>query len=85
MSNENKHNIHYFESGTMHGLYEAMDEWQHTHGLRLQSLSVEKDGERYCCIALTNPMEVSIHSDFTHDGAYVNDGRLYVYTGTPSH
>jgi hypothetical protein len=80
MSEENKHNIHYFESGTMRGLYEAMDEWQHKYGLRLLSLSVEKDRESYCCIALTNPTEVIIKSGYIEGGAYVSNGKLSVQT-----
>src|ERR1700732_1652321 len=66
MSEVNKHNILYFESPSMRGLYDCMDEWQHVNQRRLLSVSIQKDGKSYCCIALTNPTEVVITS---YDGA----------------
>jgi hypothetical protein len=39
-----------------------MEEWQHSNKRRLLSISIEKDEENYCCIALTNPAEVVITS-----------------------
>jgi hypothetical protein len=69
MPDDNKHNLLYFESPTMRGLYSDMEEWQHTNHRRLLSVSIQQDGENFCCIALTNPTEVVITS---------NDGSAYV-------
>ena len=60
MSDPNKHNLVYFEHESMFGLYELMDEWQLTNEKRLLSTSIHQDNGRFCCIALTNPMEVTI-------------------------
>ena len=64
MSDQNKHNILYFESVTMSGLYQAMESWQQSNKKRFLSMSVQQDsssgGTKYCCIALTNPSEVII-------------------------
>ena len=35
MSNANKHNLAYFESPSMRGLYDKMDEWQRMQGFVL--------------------------------------------------
>ncbi len=69
MSNENKRNLLYFESATMRDLYDSMEQWQHANNRRLLSMSIEKDGDSYCCIALTNPTEVVITSA---DGRHVD-------------
>lgn len=66
MTDINKHNIHYFESSSMRGLYESIDTWQHANNRRLLSISIQQDGDNYCCIALTNPTEVIITN---HDGS----------------
>jgi hypothetical protein len=63
MPDTNKHNLLYFEGPTMRGLYSHMEEWQQTNNRRLLSISVQRDGENYCCIALTNPTEVVITSE----------------------
>jgi len=79
MSDVNKHNLLYFESSSMRALYDRMEQWQHANHHRLLSISIEKDGGNYCCIALTNPTEVVITS---HDGkahaAVLQDGALRV-------
>ncbi len=62
MSDNNKHNLVYFENPSMRGLYASMEEWQHANNRRLMSISVQQDGGNYCCIALTNPTEVVITS-----------------------
>jgi hypothetical protein len=62
MSEMNKRNLIYFESSTMRALYDSIEEWQHANNHRLHSVSIQKDGENYCCIALTNPTEVVITS-----------------------
>jgi len=58
MSSTNKRNLHYFESPTMRELYKCMDDWQEKNGKRLLSVSINKDEDIFCCIALTNPTEV---------------------------
>jgi hypothetical protein len=62
MSDTNKRNLIYFESSSMRGLYDCMDEWQQANNRRLLSVAVQQDGGNYCCIALTNPTEVVITS-----------------------
>jgi hypothetical protein len=54
-----------------------MDEWQKTNRKRMQSVSIHKDGEMFCCIALTNPSEVII-TDIDGDQALVQQGALWV-------
>ena len=63
MSDNNKHNILYFEGQSMKDLHNNMDEWQKDNEKRFLSMSVNKDGDNYCCIALTNPSEVTITND----------------------
>lgn len=58
--NSNKKNIIYFENRTMRGLFEDIEAWQNTNMKRLLSTSIERDGDNFCCIALSNPTEVSI-------------------------
>ena len=60
MTENNKHNILYFEGSSMQILHKSMDKWQKDNEKRFLSMSVNKDGENYCCIALTNPSEVVI-------------------------
>ncbi|MFE6864343.1 hypothetical protein [Nocardia sp. NPDC057668] len=72
MSENNKQNLVYFESTSMRGLYESMREWQEGAGKRLLSISIERDGDNFCAIALTNPTEVVITSADGHNHASVN-------------
>ena len=60
MTDNNKHNILYFESTTMKELHKSMDKWQKDNEKRYLSMSVEKDGDLFCCMALTNPSEVLV-------------------------
>ena len=60
MSDNNKHNLIYFENSSMRGLYACMEEWQQTNNRRLLSVSIQQDKGNYCCIALSNPTEVVI-------------------------
>ena len=73
MSDNNKHNILYFESATMKELHKSMDKWQKDNEKRYLSMSVEKDGDLFCCMALTNPTEVIIYgsSQLTSDPVLV--------------
>ncbi|QIS12477.1 hypothetical protein [Nocardia arthritidis] len=68
----NKHNLVYFESPSMRGLYADMEQWQQSNDQRLLSISVQQDGGNYCCIALTNPAEVVITSVDGHHHASVS-------------
>jgi len=76
MSDANKRNLLYFEASSMRGLYGAMEEWQYANNRRLLSISVQKDGESYCCIALTNPTEVVITSADGNKYADIVSGAL---------
>lgn len=60
MTDENKRNLQYFESPSMHQLYKDMESWQNENHKRLLSTDIQKDGDMFCCIALTNPSEVVI-------------------------
>jgi hypothetical protein len=77
MSRPNKRNLVYFEGASMRGLYETIDKWQSSNECRLLSISVQRDGDNYCCIALTNPAEVVITSV---DGSRHADVTPYAYT-----
>ena len=75
----NKLNTFYFESTTMKGLYETLESWQQENQKRLLSLNIQKDGDLYSCIALTNPTEVVITGGDGRDTAVVNSlGQLIV-------
>lgn len=77
MLDDNKHNILYFQHSSMRGLYECMEQWQNDNQKRLLSVSIQKDGDEYCCIALTNPMEVTI-TDRSGQDVHVWRNRLSV-------
>ena len=84
MAEDNSRNLLYFESETMRGLFEVMDAWQKEHGKRLLSTQVQQDRGRFCCIALTNPMEVVIVSGGPlRSVASVYNGQLSVTTPAP--
>jgi hypothetical protein len=84
MPEQNKRNLLYFESSSMRDLYDSMENWQNTNHKRLLSVSIQQDGGRFCCIALTNPTEVVIVDTYTNrygqtPHASVNEyGRLEV-------
>jgi hypothetical protein len=86
MSDVNKRNLLYFENSSMRGLYDCMDEWQQANQRRLLSVSIQQEGNNYCCIALTNPTEVVI-TDASGKGtvgidyqSLLDNGRLLVTT-----
>lgn len=56
----NKKNVLYFEGNSMRDLHDNIDEWQEKNQKRLLSLSIEKDGGKFCCVGLSNPSEVTI-------------------------
>ena len=78
MLDDNKHNVQYFQGSSMKGLYTAIEEWQNQNKRRFLSLSIERDGDDFCCIALTNPTEMIIVRGKGDDQAIVNGGRLHV-------
>jgi hypothetical protein len=79
MSDENKRNLQFFEARSMRELYDCMQAWQDANQKRLLSVSIQEDGGKFCCIALTNPTEVVITSSGGNHYANVSDGSLSVY------
>ena len=55
----------------MRELFDSMENWQNTNNKRLLSVSIQQDGGKFCCIALTNPTEVVITSADGHYHATV--------------
>lgn len=80
MSDDNKRNLVFFESSSVRKLYDKMDEWQKTNRKRLHSVTIQKDGDMFCCIALTNPTEVIIRG-VGGDSAFVLGNALLVTHG----
>ena len=79
MSDENKRNLQFFEAGSMRELYDCMQAWQDANKKRFLSVSIQEDGGKFCCIALTNPSEVVItNSDGSRDEEVNRDGCLHV-------
>ena len=76
MNDPNKRNLQYFENASMKGLYADMEDWQNTNQKRLLSTSIQKDGDLFCCVALSNPSEVVIVSGLAQGGVWVNDNAL---------
>ena len=64
-----RRNVLYFEATSVRELYEDMQKWQEAENKRLLSVSIQQDRGKWCCIALSNPMEVTIAGVGTHDGA----------------
>lgn len=79
MKDNNKRNLLYFKANTMDKLHSEMDIWQKDNEKRFLSMSVEKDGDNFCCIALTNPSEVIIVSGKGSKQAQVHSGEISVY------
>ena len=77
MKNDNKLNLVYFESTSVRKLFDTMNAWQKANRKRLQSVSVQKDRGKFCCIAVTNPTEVII-TDGTDSATVSRSGSLYV-------
>lgn len=61
----NRRNLLYFQKSSMKKLYKSINKWQKKNKKRLLSLEIQKENNIYCCIALTNPTEVTI---VTEDG-----------------
>ena len=81
MADANKRNLHYFEGLSMRELYATIDAWQSENKRRLLSLNVQREGDRFCCIVLTNPMEVIIMDGFGEGGVDVSDHALKITSG----
>ena len=77
MSTDNKRNLQFFEASSMRELFDSMQAWQKANNLRLLSVSIQRDDDKFYCIALTNPSEVVIVSP---DGQRAAD----VYANTSS-
>lgn len=76
---DNKRNLQYFEAHSMRELFDAMQAWQEENKQRFLSLNVEREGNSFCCIALTNPSEVIIvDGSSLEEGAAVWNQRLRV-------
>ena len=60
MQDDNSRNLLYFESQSMRDLYQLIQDWQENSKKRLLSANIQRDGDMFCCIALTNPTEVII-------------------------
>ena len=78
MTDDNKRNVHYFEAGSMRALFADLDQGQEANQTRFLSLSIQRDGPVFACIALTNPTEVVICSGYAQNQASVLGWRLRV-------
>jgi hypothetical protein len=78
MADENKRNLLYFEAPSMAQLFSLMQSWQVENEKRLHSVSVERDGDKFCCIGLTNPTEVIIRDGAGSGGVDVTSNALRV-------
>jgi hypothetical protein len=76
----NKENLLYFENKTMRGLFDDMQEWQGINQKRLLSNQIQKDGDLFTCIALTNPTEVVLCNQWGTPLETINDQILAVKT-----
>ncbi len=76
MAEDNKRNLQYFEASSMGELFSVMNGWQQENRKRFLSMSVQKDGDSFCCIALTNPSEVIIVDGAGDGGVDVSDRAL---------
>ena len=82
MIEDNKRNVQFFEAASMRELYDCVSAWQETNRKRFLSVSIHNDRGMFCCIALTNPMEVVITSADGRNHANVSvSGSLYVIDG----
>ena len=80
MEDQNKRNLLYFEARSMRELYDSMENWQVENQKRMLSVSIQHDNGQFCCIAVSNPVEVII-TDGTSDYAYVYGHALAVTAG----
>lgn len=78
MVDDGKKNLLYFEGNSMRELYEFMEIWQTRNLKRLYATQIQKDGDKFCCIALTAPVEVVICRGSGPNQAEVARGCLFV-------
>lgn len=64
MSDDNMRNLVYFEASSMRELFDVMQKWQIENQKRFLSTSLEMDGSKLCCIALTNPQLVEVTNSY---------------------
>lgn len=77
---KNKQNLQFFEATSMKGLYNNMQEWQVKNEKRLLSTDIQRDGDMFTCIALTNPSEVVLcnaNGEYLAWGHYNDGQRMY--------
>ena len=79
MPEDNKRNILYFDAPSMRALFDKIDAWQAKHRKRLQSISIQPEGDTFACIALSNPSEVVIVDGAGFNSARVFNGNLFVH------
>jgi len=77
--NSNKKNILYFEASTMYQLFEKLKKWQDDNEKRFLSTSIEKDEGKFCCIAFSNPTEVTLVDSLGQEVSINKDGSMDVY------
>lgn len=65
----NKKNLVFFEGGSMKELYNNIEIWQDENQKRLLSINIQKENNKFSCIALTNPTEVVICDSY---GNYID-------------
>jgi hypothetical protein len=57
---EEENNLRYFASSSMLNLCQEINEWQNRTNKSFQSINIQKDGDKFCCIALISPIKVMI-------------------------
>ena len=82
MPNDNKRNLLYFEGSSMKELFNEMDEWQAAHRKRLQSVSIQPDGNGFSAIALSNPSEVIIVDGYGSGGVQVAGNKMATWSSS---
>ena len=60
----------------MKKLYGDMERWQNENLKRFLSTDVQRDENTFCCIALTNPSEVTIVDKFGRAALVTEDGAI---------
>ena len=53
-------NVLFFENKSMRSLYDDLNRWRNETGREFSSVNIEKDGDKFCCIAFANPVDVVI-------------------------
>jgi len=54
-----KSNLVYFECSSMSELYASLKGWQNSNQKSFISLSIQKDGTNFCCVAIISPIELT--------------------------